>query len=123
MSFANPLVITIGGSGGTAKSLNRVNQDAYGSEYLLRESTQEFRALIRHNKLTPAAGKLPLENHNLELQQTVYGTDGAPDVVRRVWVVIQNNKADTYSDVADLGNALTYLLSDTALVDLMGWVN
>jgi len=45
MAFANPLVINYGAG---TKSLPKVNQDNYGSEYYLREATQEFTAKIRH---------------------------------------------------------------------------
>lgn len=123
MSIANPLVITLGGSGGTAKSLPRINQDSYGSEYLLREATQEFRVKIRHSVETPKAGALTLERHNFELTQTVYGSNGDPDVVRQVYLVIRSNKADTAADVVDLGEALSYYMDGTHYGDLLGWVN
>jgi hypothetical protein len=123
MTIANPLVITLGGSGGTAKSLPKINQDAYGSEYFLREATQEFRVRIRHLRETPKTGELPLERHNFELTQTIYGTNGAPDKVRQVYTVLRANKVDTLADVVDLGEALSYYLDGTHYGDLIGWVN
>lgn len=123
MSIANPLVITLGGSGGTAKSLVRVTQDNYGSEYLLRESTQEFRATIRHSKDTVGANALPLERHTMKFTWTVYGSAGEPDTIREVYTVLRSNKADDADDIADLGTAMSYLLDDTVYKQLIGWVN
>jgi hypothetical protein len=100
-----------------------VNQDSYGSEYLLREATQEFRVRIRHSKETPAVGQKPLERHNVEFTQTVYGTSGDPDTVRQVYVVVRNNKADTAADVSNLGEALSYYMDETHYLDVIGWVN
>lgn len=123
MTIANPIVMTLGGSGGTAKSLVRVNQDAYGSEYLLREATQEFRVRIRHSKETPAAGQKALERHQFEFTQTIYGTSGNPDTVRQAYLILRNNKADTAGDVSDLAEAVSYYLDQTHFLDLIGWVN
>lgn len=123
MTISNPLVITLGGSGGTAKSLVKINQDSYGSEYYLREATQEFRVKIRHSRETPKVGATPLERHAFELTQTIFGTGGDPDVVRQVYTILRNEKADTAASVADLGEALSYYMDGTHYEDLIGWVN
>jgi hypothetical protein len=123
MAIANPLVITIGGSGGTAKSLPKVNQDAYGSEYLLRETTQEFRVRIRHSRESVAVGQYPIERHNVEFTQTVYGTAPAPDKIRQAYIVLRNTKTDLAADVSDLGEALSYYMDQTHFLDIIGWAN
>lgn len=123
MAIANPLVITLGGSGGTAKSLPKINQDSYGSEYYLREATQEFRVKIRHTREAVREGALPLERHNLEITQTVFGTSGAPDTVRQAYVVLRNSKGDTLADIQNVGAALSYYMDSTHYGDLVGWVN
>jgi hypothetical protein len=123
MAIANPIVITLGGSGGTAKSLPKINQDQYGSEYYLREATQDFRVKIRHTRESAKADGTVLERHNLEITQTVFGTSGAPDRVRQVYVVLRNTKADTLADIQNLGTALSYYMDATHFGDLVGWVN
>lgn len=123
MSIANPLVITLGGSGGTAKTLPKINQDAYGSEYLLREATQEFRVRIRHSKESTKSTELPIERHNVEFTQTVYGVSPAPDKVRQVYIVVRNTKTDDSALVSDLGEAMSYYMDQTHFLDVIGWAN
>jgi hypothetical protein len=123
MAIANPLVITLGGSGGTAKTLPKINQDAYGSEYYLREATQEFRVKIRHSRESANAAGVILERHNLEITQTVFGVAGAPDTVRQAYVVLRNSKTDTLVDITNVGTALSFYMDATHWGDLVGWVN
>nr|UJQ85173.1 MAG: putative coat protein [Leviviridae sp.] len=121
MAIANPLVLSY--NAGT-KSLVRINQDSYGSEYYLREATQDFRVKIRH--LREAAGKngVVIERHNVELTQTIFATvAGTPDEVIQVYAVIRNAKTSTAVNTAKLGNALSAFLDDTHYQDLVNWVN
>jgi len=123
MAIANPIVITLGGSGGTAKSLNKINQDAYGSEYYLREATQEFRVKIRHSTESPRADGVILERHAFEISHTVFGTSGAADTFRQAYVILRNSKKDDATEVAKVGSALSYYMDATHYGDLIGWVN
>nr|URG16088.1 MAG: coat protein [Leviviridae sp.] len=120
MAIANPLVLTY--NAGT-KSLVRINQDQYGSEYYLREATQDFRVKIRHSKESAQKNGVVLERHNVELTQTVFGVSGAPDEVMQVYVVVRNAKTSTSANVAKLGDALSAFLDNTHYQDLTNWVN
>jgi hypothetical protein len=120
MAIANPLVLNY--NAGT-KSLVKINQDSFGSEYYLREATQDFRVKIRHSKEAPNASKIVMERHNVELTQTIFGTAGDPDVVIQVYAVIRNAKTSTAADVAKLGDALSDFLDNTHFQDLTNWVN
>lgn len=124
MAISNPLVITLGGSGGTAKSLPKINQDAYGSEYYLRETSQEFRVKIRHSVESPQKDGTVFERHNVEFTHVTFGaTPADPNVTRQVWVVLRNTKTDSLTTVTDLGTALSYYMDATHYGDLVGWVN
>jgi hypothetical protein len=123
MAIANPIVITLGGSGGTAKSLPKINQDQYGSEYYLREATQDFRVKVRHTRESANSAGVVLERHNLEITHTVFGTAGAPDDVMQAYVVLRNSKTATLATVQNLGTALSYYMDATHYGDLVGWVN
>jgi hypothetical protein len=121
MPFANPLVITVNGS---AKSLPKINQDNFGSEYYLREATQEFRMKIRHSVEAAIVGSGKVHRSNVDLTQTIFSTvPGVPDNVRQVYLVVRNGKADTAVDVGYLGVALGALMVQARYEDLVGWVN
>lgn len=95
MAFADPLVVTINT---VAKSLPRVKFDDYGSEYFLREATQEFRMKIRNTNYV-AAGGVNTDRHNLEFTQVIYSTATTPTVNRKIYTTFENARADT-----DAGN-------------------
>ena len=92
--FADPLVVTVNA---VAKSLNRINQDSYGSEYFLREALQEWRLKIRHTTYKNAAGVLT-DRHNFEFVNTVYATTTAAAIVRKIYSVFENSRSDTGAD-------------------------
>lgn len=119
MSFANPLVISYAGGN---KSLVRINQDSYGSEYFLRESTQEFRMRIRHTKES-ATSTGRVDRHNVELTRTVYGTGGAADVVQQAYLIYRHDYRDSLTDAAEIGATLTTLINEAAFNDLGAWMS
>jgi hypothetical protein len=120
MSISNPNSITINS---VAKSLVRINQDNYGSEYLYREATYELRLKIRHVKEKPVSGQLVLSRHNIELTQTVYATSTAPQYTRQAYLILRNSDTDTAADVSYLAQGLVDFLTDANLGDLINWVN
>ncbi len=92
--FADPITITVNS---VAKALVRINQDSYGSEYLLREATQEWRLKIRNSSYTPSGGVLT-DRHNFEFVNTVYATSSAAQIVRKIYSVFENQRSDTTAD-------------------------
>lgn len=121
MSIANPLVVTVNA---VAKNLPRINQDNFGSEYYLRESTQDFRVRIRHSREAIQANGVQLERHNVELTQTIFATTpGDPDAVTQVYVVIRNAKDADLTKLGHLTVALGDLLTAGMVSDLAGWQN
>jgi hypothetical protein len=121
MAIANPLVLNF--DGGT-KSLLRINQDSYGSEYYLRETTQDFRVKIRHSRETAGKNGVVIERHNVELTQTIFATvAGTPDEVIQTYAVLRNAKTTTSANLAKLGDAMSDFLDNTHYQDLANWVN
>lgn len=116
MAFAKPLVLDYGGAG--TKSLNLINQDNGGSEYLLREATQEFRVLIRHSKEKLQSNGIRMDRHNVDMTRTVYGVAGAPDTVQQVYLVYRLNYRDDTADAAKIGEALSKLMVIARFTDL-----
>lgn len=107
------LTVTLGGSGGTARVCSRINQDGYSSEYLHRNSTDEIRVRVRHSDEKAPAGQWPMERHNVEFTQTVFSGDPTvPDIVRQVYVILRNTKSDDAAAVSNLGEALSFYLTE-----------
>lgn len=119
MAFAKPLVIAYAAGN---KTLQLVNQDQYGSEYFLREATQEFRVKIRHTKERPTSNGT-MERHNVEFTRTVYGTSPAPDTVQQAYLVFRHDSRDVITDAAEIGASLTALINEAAFNDLGGWLS
>lgn len=121
MSFGNSVTVELNGSPYT---LNRINQDGYGSEYLLRESTRELRMKIRHSKEGVQPSGSRFDRHNVELTETVYATPTSASIVRQAYIVLRNDYADTSMDVAYLDQALVDFVADgTTIQDLINWEN
>lgn len=121
MTIPNPLVITFNA---VAKTLPRINQDGYGSEYFIEEPTQSFRIRIRHSRSTSKTSlAASIQRHNVEFVHTVLGTGGAPDSVRKTYVVIEHDNSGSAVDLGYLQTALNTLLTSTFVSDLRGWQN
>lgn len=104
-----------------AKTLAKINQDGYSSEYYLREVTQEFRMKIRHTRDRPAKDGTVVDRHNVELTQTVYATSTTPEVIRRSYTVITNRYNDDATAVGYLQTALNGFLTPANLAKIANW--
>jgi len=94
--FTDPTTVTINAVG---KTLTRIRQDNYSSEYLLRTSTEEFRLFIRNSSSTQKKTGVGLDRHNVELRHTIFPVAPATlSTVRKVYFVIENMQGDTLSD-------------------------
>lgn len=120
MTFANPLVINY--AAGT-KSLPKINNDNYGSEYYLRESTQEFRVKIRHSKEQARSGTPQVERHNVEFTRVVFATESSPEITQQVYAVFRVQRGDSVTDAAELGAAMSDLMVEAKWTDLGNWLN
>lgn len=120
--FGDTITVTLDGSGGTARVCSKINQDVYSSEYLNRTATDEIRVQIRHSTESLKPGQLyPLERHNVTFTQTVFATVSAPEFVRQVSTTIRNTKNDALVDVTNLGEAMSFWLTDTNYDKLNIW--
>lgn len=114
MSFADPQSITVNA---VAKSLVRINQDGYSSEYFLREATLEYGFRIRNTSFLRAG--VTIDRHNVEVTQTVYATPTVPSVTRKAYVVLENSRADTPADAINLLKALAGWLTDANITKMV----
>lgn len=106
-----------------AKTLAKINQDGYSSEYYLRETLQEFRMKIRHTKDRPAAGSgVQVDRHNIELTQTIYPVAPATaNKVRRCYVVITNENSDDATALGYLQSALNGFMTAPNVSKFANW--
>lgn len=119
MSFGATLTVTIDT---VPKVLNRINQDNYGSEYLLREVLEEFRVRIRHSKEALKVGIAQFDRHNVEITHTVFATASDSQIVRQAYIVLRNAYNDNLTTAGYLvAGFVDYLDNPTVQGDLLTW--
>jgi len=119
--ITNPLAITYNG---VAKSLPRINQDNYGSEYFLAEATGTYRVRIRHTTDSPQKDGQSLDRHNVEFTRVIFGVAPAPDQTIQAYLVLRDNpKVSTPTEVGYANKALRDLCVDAITAELYGWSN
>lgn len=120
-----PDTITITTSLGVDKVLNRVNQDNYGSEYLLADATTRNTLKIRHSSegVNSATG-VEMERHNLLFEQIVYATATDPESVRTYTMTVRLPKLSDPSVASDIASGVqTWLGTSTNLADIVSGIN
>lgn len=75
MAFANPQVVTIGG---TAHSLRRINQDNGGAVFLKKAAGLEIKLSLRNTTEKVRPDGSMYERHNVELVYTTFDVNGVP---------------------------------------------
>lgn len=103
-----------------AKVLKKINQDQYSSEYLLRETTGEFRMKVRHSKDKGLVRGEAMDRHNVELSRTVFGT--APDDGYSVVVstTLRNPERIEGAEVDQISDGLADWVKANGVL-LVGW--
>jgi hypothetical protein len=115
--FADPAVVTINT---VAKSLVRINQDSYSSEYLLRSATEEHRLRIRNTSYLDRSRSVSVDRHNVELIHTVFPVAPATlSTIRKVYTVIENQQGDTLVDPRNVSLGLFAFLTSANIDKLM----
>jgi hypothetical protein len=118
--FADPAVVAVNGSN---KSLVRINQDKYSSEYLLRSSTDEYRLFIRNSSRFDKRVNAQVDRHNAEFIHTVFPTSTTPLIVRRQYVVIENQQGDTLADPTYTATGLLAFLTASSAANITKMLN
>jgi hypothetical protein len=115
--FSNTITWIIGG---VTKTLIKINQDNYASEYLLRETLESYRLRIRHT-VAKRTGGFEVDRHQVEAVHTVFATITVPELVRKVYLVFEQDKTDTMvNDVKALSDWLI-VSSNVNTVSLANW--
>lgn len=119
--LADPAVITING---VAKSLTRVNQDKYSSEYLLRETLGEYRLRVTNTSRFDKRYSRDVERHSIDLTHTIYPVvAGTPATTRKSYFVIENQTGDTLVDPMYEASGLAVYLTASSSANITKMLN
>jgi hypothetical protein len=122
--LGSTLTITLDGSGGTAKVLPLINQDGYGSEYFLDDTTVTYRAKVRHSRDTVKAGTQPFDRHSVTFSRFVKPTSMIPlGSQSDVSFTIRTDPNAVASDVIDVSEAMSFYMVKAGGIaaKLLGW--
>lgn len=111
MSLGSTLVITLDGSGGTAKTLPFVNNDNFSSDYYLDDGLVIYKAKVRHTDDTVKAGTQAYARHTVTF--TRYVKPVSPSLVgsqTEVTFTIRNDPNGVTSDIIDLSEAMSFYM-------------
>lgn len=118
------LVITLDGSGGTAKTLPLINQDGYSSEYFLDEGLVTYRAKVRHTRDNVKAGTQNFDRHSVTFSRFVKPTEAIPlGSLSEIIYTIRNDPNGVVADTIDLSEAMSFYMVKAGVVaaKLLGW--
>lgn len=118
------LVVTLDGSGGTAKTLPLINQDGYSSEYFLDEGLVTYRAKVRHSRDNVKLGTQPFDRHTVTFSRFVKPTSALPlGSLTEVIYTIRTDPNGVAADIIDLSEAMSFYMTKAGGVaaKLLGW--
>ena len=109
--LGSTLVVTLDGSGGTAKTLPLINQDGYASEYFLDEATVQWTAKVRHTVDNVRAGTQSFDRHSVTFIRFLKPTTTFPlGLTTEVIFTIRCNSSEVQSDIIDLSEAMSFYM-------------
>lgn len=106
------------------KLVNRIGDaNNQGSNYRLREDTGETTMAIRHttyvDKTNTNRKGMLVERHNVEIVQRVFGDNVTADIVRKAYVIIENDRGDALANPQDVAGALQEFLTDANVLSIL----
>lgn len=122
--LGSTLVVTMDGSGGTAKTLPLINQDGYTAEYFLDEGLITYRAKIRHSRDSVKAGTQNFDRHTVQFERFVKPTSTIPlGSMTQVIYTIRTDPNGVGADIIDLSEAMSFYMVKAGGVatKLLGW--
>lgn len=117
--LGNTLVI----NDGSSRTLVKINQDGYSSEYYLRTATHIYRAFIRHSRTKATTSVPSYDRHNVEFVKTTLATVSVPEFYEKFYFVDERLAGDTDVTLADAVADLAIASSNSFLNDIAGWQN
>lgn len=119
-----PSTITIEVATGVNKILERVNQDNFGSEYLLVDATSKSSLKIRHSKEGKDSFGGVMGRHNVFFEYTVFPTLTEPAVVRSYTMTLRSPELSDPSVMSNIAKGVqAWLGTSTNLIQISSGVN
>jgi hypothetical protein len=122
--LGSTLVVTLDGSGGTAKTLPLINQDGYSSEYFLDDTLVTYRAKVRHSRDSVRSGSQAFDRHTVTFTRYVKPTEAIPSgSTSEVIFTVRNDPDGTQSDIIDVSEAMSFYMVKAGGIaaKLLGW--
>nr|UJQ85722.1 MAG: putative coat protein [Leviviridae sp.] len=122
--LGSTFVVTLDGSGGTVKTLPLINQDGYGTEYFLDDTTVTYRAKVRHSKDNVKAGTQPYDRHTVTITRFTKPTEALPlGSLSEVSFTIRNDPNGVQSEIIDVSEAMSFYMVKAGGIasKLLGW--
>lgn len=117
--FSDTITIAING---VNKVLNRINQDGYSSEYLLKSALDQYQLKIRNTSYTDKARGKVIDRHNVEFVHTVYPVSPATvSTVRKFYSVFENEQTDDATVFNYFGVGIVAFHSTGNISKLLNW--
>lgn len=115
--LADPAVVTINA---VAKNLVRINQDGYSSEYQLVSALDKISFNVRNSSRTDSKRNKVIYRHNVEIVWTVFPVSPSTiSMVRKAYVVLENEEGDTLVDPRNMLLGLCAYLSSANIDKLL----
>jgi hypothetical protein len=108
MAFGATITLTVNA---VAKVLNRINQDNYGSEYLLESALDSWSLKIRHSVDKPDANGVTFRRHNMFLEHVTFATATLPAYNESVTWTMRHGKFDGNTSIGYDAKALIVYLT------------
>lgn len=115
MAFADPLVLTIGGS---ARNLSRIDSGRGSSEYSYTDSTMRITAVIRNIEQKADSNGRVKHRHTISVRQTVFAAGATPEYVRLASFTTEHFFGDDVANFDDVGIAVGGLATSGNILKL-----
>jgi len=121
--LGSSLVVTLDGSGGTAKTLPLINQDGYSSEYYLDDGLVTYRAKVRHSSDNVKSGSQAFDRHSVTFTRYLKPTTTASGSQSEISFTIRNDPNGVASDIIDVSEAMSFYMVKAGGIaaKLLGW--
>ncbi len=116
--MADSITITVNA---VARTLTKINNDAYANEYYLRVDGRDYRLRTKHSRDKVASGATPRDRHVITFTETIYPTATTPELVRQSQVTIVGSAYDAVADQSKVQLGLQAFLTDANIQALIGY--